>query len=615
MKSGLYKSLKGKFLIITLLMSMTVAIVTSHLSYNMFAENLQNNQIHSAESNLQFLRNSINASLSDVEELAQWSCSNNYILSYIKAMQSKDNHSALISSAYERLSETYISKPASTYISRIVIANMNSTKFLQCTSDTLYSVDKNMVRTLQALPYYDELLHSSFYSFSIGVQQDPFRTHEDLMLPVIRPIFSPYNNDAIGFCYIQISLDMFINPLQKYSIQEGVPVYLTINDELYKVTEHDVKQMAYKEETVLYETDSISTQNTQVHKTISHSEYSYYVTSSLQADGCYISIPVHTKAQHDAFSEYFYTLLTILLLVIIIGVILYIFLSRTVGQPVNSLKAQLKLIAQGNFEQNPAIEWDNEFGEIGHHVNQLATDINLLMEQRIEFENQKKDYEYQMLQSQINPHFLYNTLNSIKWMAIAQKANGIAEMTTALAHLLKNISKGTSSIISIRDEILLLNDYFTIQKYRYGGTITLNYHITDDSLLDNQILRFTFQPIVENAIFHGIEPKGQNGQIDISIYKNTDARIEIDIKDNGMGMSEEKIKQVLTDDNSDRSSFFKQIGIGSVNKRIQYNFGMEYGMTIESTPGEFTIMKIILPEKTIETTTPSRRENDESINC
>lgn len=597
MKSDFYKSLRGKFLIITLLMSIVVAIVTSLLSYTMFTENLQNNQLHSAESNLQFMRNTINDGLNDVKELAEWSCSNDYIINYIKAMQKKDNYSALMLSAYERLAETYISKPASSYISRIVIANTESNKFIQCTSDTLYAVDKNMVRTLKSLPYYNELLESSLYSFSIGVQQDPFRTHKDLMLPVIRPIFSPYNNDIIGFCYIQISLDMFIDPLQEYSIQEGIPVYLTISDKLYKITEDSVEQMDCPEDTVLYNTNSISTQNTQVHKTIHHSKYSYYVTSSLLADGCYISIPVQT--QDSAFSDYFYILLTILLLVGLIGIFLFIFLSRTVGQPVNLLKAQLKLIAQGNFEQNPAIEWDNEFGEIGHHVNQLATDIDLLMKQRIEFENQKKDYEYQMLQSQINPHFLYNTLNSIKWMAIAQKANGIAEMTTSLAHLLKNISKGTSSIISIRSEIVLLNDYFTIQKYRYGGSITLCYHINDDTLLDNQILRFTLQPIVENAIFHGIEPKGQKGQIDIYIYKNADSHIEIDVKDNGIGMSDDKIRQVLSDESLDHSSFFKQIGIGSVNKRLQYNFGTKYGLSIESIPGEFTIMKIVLPEKNL----------------
>lgn len=225
----------------------------------------------------------------------------------------------------------------------------------------------------------------------------------------------------------------------------------------------------------------------------------------------------------------------------------------------------------------------------------MGTDIQTLMEQKIDFEKQKKDYEYQVLQSQINPHFLYNTLNSIKWMATIQHAPGIAEMTTSLAHLLKSIAKGTTTIVSLQDEIHLLDDYFTIQKYRYGGAITLDYEIEDPSLLQIQILRFTLQPIVENAIFHGIEPKGRAGKIQIHIFRSPCA-VQIDVTDDGVGMDAETIQQVLTEETSGKSQFFRQIGIASVNRRIQYNFGEQYGLSITSEPGKFTTMTILLPE-------------------
>lgn len=182
-------------------------------------------------------------------------------------------------------------------------------------------------------------------------------------------------------------------------------------------------------------------------------------------------------------------------------------------------------------------------------------------------------------------------------MASAQHADGIAEMTTALAHLLKSISKGTSTIVSVEDEFRLLDDYFTIQKYRYGGAITMEYEIEDQVLLKNQILRFTLQPIVENAIFHGIEPKGSSGHIAIRLYRRKEGMICIDITDDGVGMDEETIRSVLSGSTSDRSSFFKQIGIASVNTRIQYTFGTEYGLSITSTPGKFTCMSILLPDK------------------
>ena len=226
----------------------------------------------------------------------------------------------------------------------------------------------------------------------------------------------------------------------------------------------------------------------------------------------------------------------------------------------------------------------------------MGTDIQTLMEQKISFEKQKKDYEYQVLQSQINPHFLYNTLNSIKWMATIQHAPGIAEMTTSLAHLLKSIAKGTTTIVSLKDEIQLLDDYFTIQKYRYGGAITLTYDIEDPALTNIQILRFTLQPIVENAIFHGIEPKGLAGQIQIHIFRRETSIIQIDVTDDGIGMDRETIQQVLSKETTEKSQFFRQIGIASVNRRIQYNFGEQYGLSITSEPGNFTTMTILLPE-------------------
>lgn len=218
------------------------------------------------------------------------------------------------------------------------------------------------------------------------------------------------------------------------------------------------------------------------------------------------------------------------------------------------------------------------------------------MNQRIEDERQKKDYEYRMLQSQINPHFLYNTLNSIKWMATIQNASGIAEMTTSLSRLLKDISKGTTSLIPISHEISLIRDYFTIQQYRYGGTITLNVDIEDPRLTESRILKFTLQPIVENAIFHGIEPKGTAGTISIHIYQDNASNVCIDITDDGIGMDEETIAHLFDDnDSSADSSFFREIGINNVHKRLQYEFGNAYGLRATSKPGEFTTISILLP--------------------
>ena len=202
-----------------------------------------------------------------------------------------------------------------------------------------------------------------------------------------------------------------------------------------------------------------------------------------------------------------------------------------------------------------------------------------------------------MLQSQINPHFLYNTLNSIKWMATIQNAPGIAEMTTSLSKLLKDISKGTTTLISLEHELSLIRDYFTIQQYRYGGAGTLEIDVRDEALLSCRILKFTLQPIVENAIFHGIEPKGSSGRITIRIYQDEARDVHVDVTDDGIGMAPEMASSILSASAPTGSSFFKEIGVSNVHKRLQYEFGSRYGLTITSCPGEFTTVSILLPPK------------------
>ena len=199
-----------------------------------------------------------------------------------------------------------------------------------------------------------------------------------------------------------------------------------------------------------------------------------------------------------------------------------------------------------------------------------------IAQKKLEDEKQKQDLEYKMLQSQINPHFLYNTLNSIKWMATIQGATGISEMTTSLSRLLKSISKGTSLLIDIREELSLLENYFTIQSYRYGGTITMDIQVDNESLYNSEIIKFTLQPLVENAIFHGIEPKGCAGHIRIHVgYETSDntEKSRIDVTDDGVGMTADKAAQVLRSNDDSSADFFREIGVSNVHKRLQYQFG------------------------------------------
>lgn len=225
------------------------------------------------------------------------------------------------------------------------------------------------------------------------------------------------------------------------------------------------------------------------------------------------------------------------------------------------------------------------------------------MARRVEDEQQRLALEYQMLQNQISPHFIYNALNSIKWMATIQKAPGVAEMVTALSRLMKNVSKGTQKLTSLQEEFALLEDYFTIQRYRYGGTITLEMPaLQDEDLLNRyRIPRFTLQPLAENAIFHGIEPKGGVGRLAVIMEVDPESGdLLIHLSDDGVGMTPEQIRELLSGQGleDDNGLQFRRLGIWNVHRLLQLSFGQNYGLSIQSSPGEGTTITMRLPEQT-----------------
>ena len=271
-------------------------------------------------------------------------------------------------------------------------------------------------------------------------------------------------------------------------------------------------------------------------------------------------------------------------------------ISRSITQPIYALRERAQSIGRGDIAaREPVVAEDETLQALSSSLEHMAQHLQQQMELNRQEQDKLRAMELALLQSQINPHFLYNTLNSIKWMATIQNAPGIAEMTTALSRLLKNIAKGTEKAVLLSAELSLLDDYFTIQKYRYGGTISLEYRIDDEAALSCLIPRFTLQPVVENSIFHGIEPKGTPGTITIHIFRKNDAILQIDITDDGVGMTEEQARQLLSENKNEKTEFFREIGVSNVHKRLQYEFGEDYGLRVESRLSEFTTVSVLLP--------------------
>lgn len=285
----------------------------------------------------------------------------------------------------------------------------------------------------------------------------------------------------------------------------------------------------------------------------------------------------------------------VILLTILAICLTVFYLSSLLTKPINTISAYIKKVPENGFQGNLKLEREDEFKKIAEAINNMELEILQLMEQQRQEAERKKELEFQVLQNQINPHFLYNTLNSIKMIATLQHADTIRDMTAALGRLLQNISKGTENKIPIFEEMSLLDDYVLIQDIRYGGKIQVQYHIGDSKITQAYIIKFLLQPIVENAIFHGIEPKDGVGQIHIYLEREGED-VVISVVDDGVGMGPEQIEALLNPPAGEsKKRGLNGIGVSNIQERIRMTYGDRYGLEVTSQLGAFTKVKIRIP--------------------
>lgn len=590
-------SIQNRVVLFTVTCLIGMCIVVSLVSYYIFQNYLKHSLIQSTEASLSLLADSITSEVSDIYQFVRYCQGSKDIAEYIA--QNPNPSSVLSVETYDRFFEEYQNNAANSYIPRVAI--VTNDHYLQIVNAT-FSSTTDLSAAVPELPYFDELLESSDYNFSVGFVKDPFYKSGKLVLPIIRPITYQFNSIQGGYLFLEVSADLFTNAIERYAIAEDSAVYLTLGKKNYRYKNGSLSEI----DPSYFFSDDLSDTSTLPGLRISetkNAEGKRLTMISAPLGGmpdCYISQNISLSELRNQRLLLWGILVITLISIIAIGVLLMLMLNRMISVPVSKIREKMQRVSQGDFSRDPSIEWEHELGEIGRGINNLSEDVNSLMERRLEDEKQKRDLEYKMLQSQINPHFLYNTLNSIKWMATIQGADGISEMTTSLAKLLKSISKGTSLLVPIREELSLLQDYFTIQSYRYGGTIAMEIKVDDEKIYENQILKFTLQPLVENAIFHGIEPKGA-GHILIHAYlvpcENEKPDIRIDVRDDGVGMSPEKAEEILYSNKENSADFFRELGVSNVHKRLQYEFGAAYGISIDSKVGEYTLMSIRIPSK------------------
>ncbi len=276
--------------------------------------------------------------------------------------------------------------------------------------------------------------------------------------------------------------------------------------------------------------------------------------------------------------------------------------SASITDPIRNLQEKMLEIRSGNFDVVAEVEHKDEVGELAETFNTMASQVKELIEKDYQSRLLVQETEYKFLRAQINPHLLYNTLDSISWMSAMGNGKEASQMSVALGRILRWSISNTKHVVRLQEEAGIVKDYLFIQRLRYGESLVCRFD-WDEPELSFYVPKMILQPLVENALQHGLNEKDGEKRVIIGASTvKTDQEeqiLEIRVCDNGVGIAPERIEDII----HGRGSQEKNHGVGmyNVHHRIQLRYGKEYGLYIESALGEGTCIYIRLPIRREET--------------
>lgn len=564
------KTLRFRLIVLSVLCAAVVSLAGNLSLYSYLNHIINQRADHIDEIYLSTLQNQLNTYLTDLSDLAVL-CSSDFTVS-----QSLTASKAAAIDAQDRLNAYLATSPVQNHIDVISVVNDRGV-IVSATAQTFGELhDYDAIR---AQPLYQQAVESGA-SQQVGVVQSIHGGEQALAM--ICPIQGLGSRPGQGYLYIELNLELFNDVLQPYTElndlfvtgpdgqlvtlrPEGIPADFTAAG----LTDGDC---AIGGQTYLVRSEPLSMGGLRLYHCVLQTE--------LDQEGIHI----------------LYTVIAVVALSLLLALCLSVLFSAYFSRPISRLNDRLRRIAANDFSFDPAIEKpQDELGQIGRTVNEMSMSIQHLLRETEAMYNQRRNIEIDLLQSQVNPHFLYNTLDSIRWMAVIQKNPGIANITRSLSNLLKNIAKGTQDKIPLREELGLLNDYIAIQSVRYLETFTFENRVPEE-LYDCRIVKLTLQPLVENAIFHGIEPTGECGTITLT-GRAEGGDLYLCVEDDGAGIEPERLAGILTTERKRSGSSMNGIGIANVHKRLQLIYGRQYGLKVESEPGKYTRVTVHLPKE------------------
>ncbi len=361
--------------------------------------------------------------------------------------------------------------------------------------------------------------------------------------------------------------------------QDGEIIYHPKQDQIYAgiSSENNLAALSYEDETVQ---ESFEGEKRLV--TVKTVSYTGWKLVSV--------VPMEVYSMGMESTRYLVIILVILAL--LATVLLNQLVSARIAKPLKKLNASVEEWEAGNLHPDIYVGGSTEVMHLGNTLRSTVEQIQQLMQDIVVEQEEKRKSELDALQSQINPHFLYNTLDSIVWMITGEKYEEAVFMVTQLASLFRvSLSQG-KTVIRIEDELRHAQNYMNIQKIRYKNVFQADFDI-EPGILGYCTVKLILQPLLENAIYYGMEYMDGEGKIRVNGYRKGDD-IFLEVQDNGPGIPQEEASRLLTEENRERKRG-SGVGLINVHSRIQLRFGPQYGLQIESCPDEGTTVTIHIP--------------------
>ncbi len=408
-------------------------------------------------------------------------------------------------------------------------------------------------------------------------------------IAVARPIFDPANRHYLGYFCLIINAQQ-LNETFRQQQQIGVRRYI-LDQDMRIIYDSSGQQVGLAAEGPLA---AFAGQDADYDQQILDGQHMALLKSVSELTGWRVVTFVNSDLLFEGVRKRQQNLTLVMATMLVAAICAAIGVAVSISRPINRLRHVIAGSVEKRFRTLVPVTSSDEVGDLAHSFNRMQEEMKQLLNQVVAQERAKRTAEIHALQAQINPHFLYNTLNTIKWMANMQCADNIGDATENLINMLRYSSSMQGDFVKIRDELQFVSKYLSLMQLRYCDRFDVKFDIADEAL-DGLSLRFLLQPFVENAIFHGFQGNEAANLLTLS------ARVErqdliLTVEDNGVGMSDDQLRHIQAD-RAHREGF-NSIGIRNVMERIKLHYGDGYGVVLSSEAMRGTKVVITLPMET-----------------